>query len=143
MARPTLYNETIANKICEEIVKGKSLHTICKPKGMPCVATIYRWLDHPDNQAFVEKYTRAKQDQAESGFERIMDIVDKVEAGTLDPNQGRVMIDAIKWQLGKLRPSKYSDKIQIDQDTNITIEVLNYANRKAIPVSGSAKSIDE
>jgi len=126
MGRPSTYTEDLAIKVCAGIANGKSLHTICKPKGMPAVSTLYKWLNHPDNSRFVEMYVRAKRDQAETGFERIMDIVDKVESGDLDPNQGRVMIDAIKWQLGKLKPSKYSDKIQIDQDHNITIDVVKY-----------------
>jgi hypothetical protein len=141
MARPSSYNDDIATNILEQVADGLSMRTICESEDMPCARTVYRWL--LDNDAFRQRYARAKDMQAEGMFEKITEIVQKVEDGTIDPQQARVAIDAIKWQAGKLKPSKYSDKIQIDQDTNITIEVLNYAGRKAIPVKGSAKSITE
>jgi len=143
VGQPPAYNDTIARKICDRLSAGESLTAICKDPKMPSTSMVFRWLRDERYSKFRDWYTRARDDQAELGFEEIAEICKLVRSGDLDPNAARVEIDAIKWRLGKLRPSKYSDKIQIDQDTNITIEVLNYANRKAIPVSGSATPIDE
>jgi hypothetical protein len=33
----------------------------------------------------------------------------------------RLQIDARKWMLGKLNPKKYGDKLEVDQNTNMTI----------------------
>ena len=132
MARPSKYNEKIASEICELIAQGKSLVSICKRGDMPGMSTVFQWLADENKRTFTERYARAKQEQAEHGFERITEIINKVEDGTLDANQARTMIDAIKWQLGKLKPNKYSDKIHIDQDHNITIDVVQYLPEKCL-----------
>ena len=93
---------------------------------MPAVSTVMLWLR--EYQGFSLQYARARELQADAMFEEITDIRQRVEAGELGPNEARVIIDAIKWQAGKLRPQKYGDKIQVEQDRNITIEVLNYAS---------------
>ena len=56
------------------------------------------------------KIARACDFQAEHFFEEITEIRRKLRTGDLDPNSARVEIDAIKWQAGKLKPNKYSDK---------------------------------
>jgi hypothetical protein len=144
MARPSSYTEEIADRVCSEIAQGKSLVTICSAKDMPCMATIFNWLKSEDKSGFLERYARAKQEQAEYGFERITEIVKKVEDGVLGANEARTMIDAIKWQLGKLKPNKYSDKIQIDQDHNININVVKYTTNETPPkqVGHNPKLID-
>jgi hypothetical protein len=60
-----------------------------------------------------ENYARAREIRADARFEAIDEIVEAVRAGTLDANSARVMIDTIKWQCGKERPKRYSDKIDI------------------------------
>jgi hypothetical protein len=143
--RPSSYTEEIADRICQGVADGKSLNTICKSHDdMPTITTIFRWLADDRYSAFRDKYTRAKRDQAESGFERITEIVQQVIDGEIDPNTARVAIDAIKWQLGKLKPNKYSDKIQIDQDHNININVIKYTTNETPPkrVEHDPKLID-
>ena len=110
MARPSSYNENTADIILQGIADGKSLKTICKGEKMPSVTTVFNWLADEKYKSFLERYTRAKADQAESMFERITEITELVREKELDPNAARVMIDAIKWQAGKLKPNKYSDK---------------------------------
>lgn len=89
---------------------------------MPDQATVYRWLDR--YETFREQYAGAREVQADTLADEILDIADDV---TLDIQQNtqvheraqheavhrsKVRIDARKWLAGKLAPKKYGDKIQ-------------------------------
>jgi hypothetical protein len=144
MARPSSYNDEVADEILARIAAGESLIDITADDRMPCETTVYRWLLRPENERFCKEYARARNMQADHYFEEISDIRKKLRAGDIDANTARVEIDAIKWQMGKLRPSKYSDKIQIDQDHNININVVKYTTNETPPkqVEHNPKLID-
>lgn len=130
LGRNSTYTEEKAQKILQAVSDGVSLRTTCdNDEELPTVTTIFNWLADPKYCSFLERYERARGDAAEQGFEKITQITQQLLDGEIEPNQARVAIDAIKWQLGKLKPNKYSDKIQIDNDHNITIEVVNYQPR--------------
>lgn len=92
-------------QVCAYIAEGKSVNTISKMKKMPSSATIYRWL--AEDADFVERYTRAREQQADKYAEEIVDIADTEE----DPNKARVRIDARKWVAAKLKAKTYGDKL--------------------------------
>ena len=109
IGRPTNYTEKLAAKFCSLIALGKSLRAVTEMKDMPSHQTVYNWFNkHP---TFIEQYTRAKEDSADSRADQIEDIADKVLTGEYDPQAARVAIDAFKWTSGKHRPKKYGDKI--------------------------------
>jgi len=99
--------------IIEEISIGKSLKSILdKHKAMPDRPTVYTWLNSESKQYdkdFLNNYIRARQDQADFYADEIIDISDTEE----DPNKARVRIDARKWKAGKMKPSVYSEKLDI------------------------------
>ena len=41
------------------------------------------------------------------------ELAEHVETGKLDPNAGRVAIDALKWIASKLKPRSYGDKLEL------------------------------
>ena len=43
----------------------------------------------------------------------------KVVDGNLDPNAGRVAIDALKWIASKLKPKAYGDRSHVDVKSEI------------------------
>jgi hypothetical protein len=112
--RPSEFTQEIADKLCEQITEGKSLRTICKADDMPSIATIFNW--HRSQSGFLEQYTRAKEEQADTLSEDIQEIAVKTLKGEYDPQASRVAIDAYKWTASKLKPKKYGDKI--DHTTN-------------------------
>lgn len=112
--RPSEYTQEVADKLCEQITEGKSLRTICKADDMPSIATIFNW--HRSQPGFLEQYTRAKDEQADTLSEDIQEIASKTLKGEYDPQASRVAIDAYKWTASKLKPKKYGDKI--DHTTN-------------------------
>lgn len=128
MARPSKYSQQLADAICDLLVDGKSLRTICSTAKMPSRSTVIRWL--AENEAFRNQYARARELQADTLAEEILDIADKAVLGerlkkdgkgkVLERQTGdmversRLMIDARKWYAGKLQPKKYGERVALD-----------------------------
>lgn len=104
MPRDIEFDPVVADTICEEIADGRSLRSICKDEGMPAKSTVFKWLGAVP--AFANQYARAREAQADSHADDIIDISDD---NTLDANDKRVRIDARKWLAGKQRPKVYGD----------------------------------
>ena len=62
--------EAWKDQICALIAEGKSVQTIAAMEDMPSAVTIYRWL--ADDGEFVERYTRAREQQADKLAEEIL-----------------------------------------------------------------------
>lgn len=108
MPRPLEFNEAAADAICERLADGESLRSICRDDEMPAKSTVFKWLGLIP--AFADQYARARETQADSLADDIVDIADNK---TLEPNDKRVRIDARKWLAGKLRPKAYGDKVAV------------------------------
>ena len=104
MAREIEFDQVIADAICEALADGRSLRSICKDEGMPAKSTVFKWLAAVP--AFADQYARAREAQADSHADDIIDISDDK---TLDANDKRVRIEARKWLAGKQRPKVYGD----------------------------------
>lgn len=125
--RPSGYSEEVAGTICQEIMEGKSLRTICAGKDMPSASTVYAWLGQ--SPEFQDMYARAREIQADVLADEILEIAD----ADLDPNRARVMIDARKWLAGKLRPKKYGDRVELDHRVDNTGMVVKFTVATAMP----------
>lgn len=124
MAGVSTYTDEIANEICSRLVDGKSLKKICEMEDMPSKATVFKWLS--ENEVFSDKYARARESQADTLADEIIDIADDGENDTYEDDEGnvrtnqdviarsRLRVDARKWIASKLKPKKYGDKIQTD-----------------------------
>jgi len=124
MARPTDYNEHIIKEICSRIASGQSVATISKQSDMPASSTIYDWLSkYPE---FVERYAKARENQADMFAEEILEIADTASNDWMESNdpdnagyrvngeaiqRSKLRIDTRKWLAGKLRPKKYGDSM--------------------------------
>lgn len=118
------FSQETFDAICEAMAEGKSLRNICKQGGMPNITTVWRWSNMNDDLR--KQYAHARELQADAQFERIGDIVDDVETGTLDPAQARTMIDALKWTAGKLRPKSYGEKIDHNHSGAFTVNLAGH-----------------
>jgi hypothetical protein len=105
MARPSEYCKDKAADICARLAEGQSLRRICALENMPDVKTVYRWMGA--NEEFRQQYALAREDQADTLADEIIDISDDQ---TEDPQSRRVRIDTRKWVASKLKPKKYGDK---------------------------------
>lgn len=115
MARPSLYNEELTDKICQRIAEGESLKKICESKDMPTRVTVHNWLLDKDKEEFFNKYEKAVNVRTENMFdalEEIADIPDESES----PMRSRLRVDVRKWYLSKIMPKKYGDKMDLTTD---------------------------
>lgn len=119
------YNQEVADAICERLVEGESLRSICRDEVMPAISTVFRWLTL--HQDFSEQYARAKEEQADTLADEIIAIADECVIGEkIETNaegaivkkvtgdmieRSRLRVDARKWYAGKLKPKKYGDKV--------------------------------
>lgn len=110
MGRPSDFNEIVANEICRRLAAGESLRKITEGADMPDQSTVYRWLAVKENDAFREQYAHAREMQAETYADRI---VDDAEEAT-DAALGRLRMDARKWAASKLAPKKYGDRQTVE-----------------------------
>jgi len=141
MGRPTKYNEKIAASICKYIVEGYSLRHIEAQEGMPHKSTIMDWcIKYPD---FADQYARAKEHQAEAFAEELLDIVDDATNDWIErENQktgqpyialneeaiarSRLRMEARKWLMGKMKPKKYGDKLDVEHAGTFTFKTVSY-----------------
>ena len=125
--RPSGYSQDIADTICERIADGQSLRTICSDPDMPRQAMVFRWLAKYDE--FSEQYARAREAQADTLADELLDIVDDGRNDWMSNNapdnpgykengeainRSRLRAETRKWIAGKLRPKKYGDKIGLE-----------------------------
>jgi hypothetical protein len=66
-------------------------------------------------------YARARQDAADTLADQIRELAGRVERGELEPNAGRVAIDALKWIASKLKPREYGDRAQLDVAASLDV----------------------
>jgi hypothetical protein len=124
------YTTHMADFICIRLSEGESLQEIVKTDGMPNRATVYRWL--LEQPLFCDKYTRAREEQADTLADEIIGIADespetvevrdkhgevidiKIDSGYVAYQKQR--IEARKWTAMKLKPKKYGDKLELAGD---------------------------
>lgn len=122
MSRPTEFSLFLADEICELIAEGHSLRSICSTEDMPNKSTVFRWL--AANKEFCDQYARARECQADTLADEILDIADDGKGDTYLDAEGnervdheaiarsRLRVDARKWIATKLKPRVYGDKVE-------------------------------
>lgn len=137
MARPSEFNQEIADKICERLIEGDSLRELSRDEGFPSAGTILRWVArYPE---FQKQYAHAREAQADALFDEILDIADDGSNDWMERNgkddepgwqfngeaarRSQIRIDARKWMAGKMRPKKYGDKLEIDANVSADVKV--------------------
>ena len=117
--RPSTFSPDMCERICSKIAEGMSLRKICSENGMPTVGTVCLWL--AKDKQFSEQYARAREAQAETMADEILDIADEIPpmnptTGAYDSgavNHKRLQIEARKWVASKLKPKKYGDRLDL------------------------------
>lgn len=122
--RPSSYTQEIADAICEQLMEGISLREICRQNDMPGLTTVHMWLLKHD--AFREQYARAREVQADTHVDEMIDIADNArndwmirnggdDAGWREngdsANRAKLRIDTRKWISARMAPKKYGERI--------------------------------
>lgn len=116
MGRPTLYSAEMADAICESLIEGVSLRKTCLRNDMPSAGTVCRWLAL--HQDFREQYARAREAQADTLADEILDISDDGSNDFMGDDEkyngdavqrSKLRVDSRKWLAAKMLPKKYGD----------------------------------
>lgn len=136
MGRPTDFTQAVADTICERIADGESLRAICDDDDMPGKSTVFRWL--AADQSFQDQYARAREAQADSLVDDMLDIADDgrndwIEKRNADGEaigwiengealrRSQLRIDARKWMASKMQPKKYGEKLDLNHGGKIDL----------------------
>jgi hypothetical protein len=146
--RPSSYTEQMANLICIRLAEGESLNKICKDEGMPDKATVFRWL--ASDASFCDKYARARELQAETQFDELIDIVDQPpELSYVTDKNGELVevkfdssyvqwmklrVDTRKWTAARMAPKKYGEQKQPEQTQDLTVIDVNLRDMMDVAV---------
>lgn len=107
--RPSSFNQEIGSEICRRIAEGASLRSICRDEDMPALSTVMKWV--VDIPAFSEQYDRAREAQADSLFDELLEIADEATPDNVQVQ--RLRVDTRKWAASKLKSKRYGDKLQV------------------------------
>ena len=146
--RPSSYTEQMANLICIRLAEGESLNKICKEEGMPDKATVFRWL--ASDASFCDKYARARELQAETQFDELIDIVDQPpELSYVTDKNGELVevkfdssyvawmklrVDTRKWTAARMAPKKYGEQKQAEVTQDLTFIDVNVRDMMDVAV---------
>ena len=133
--RPSTYSQETADIICTRLVEGESLRSICRDPEMPALSSVTKWLRlHED---FAAQYTRAREDQADTLADEILEIADNARNDWMEKQDDgggaayilngehvqrtRLRVEARKWMAGKMRPKVYGDKVEHDHKGQVVV----------------------
>lgn len=106
--------QEIVDHICERLMDGESLRSICASEGMPNKATVIRWMNADDEIATT--IARARDFQGDVLFDDIQVVTQQILDGQIDAQSAKVVIWAKQWSASKLKPKKYGDKTILSGD---------------------------
>jgi hypothetical protein len=118
MARDDV-NDDVMNTVCEAIASGKSLVSQLRALDISA-GDFYVGLER--NSAWAELYARAREVQADTLADEIVDIADDT-AGDTDPASRRLRVEARKWTAAKLRPKRWGDNVNINHGGEVAHKV--------------------
>ena len=118
--------EQLAELVPEYMADGMSMRQSCIKAGLTA-QTFLRAVD--DSPALAERYAQARGALLDAMVDQILTLADApvptLENGATDPGmvrQRQLQIDARRWVLSKLAPSKYGDRLDVQvNDTRISI----------------------
>lgn len=103
------YTDATGQKICDLLMEGESLVSICELPGMPNRRTVLRWMEADD--AFAARCARARRMQADYMDDQIIQLIKNVTPESAPAD--RVRLAAMQWRAAKLEPKKYGDKLDV------------------------------
>jgi hypothetical protein len=133
------FDQAIADQICSRIAEGEPLKPICREDGMPCFATVYKWIrTTPEFAAAMEE---ARRIGADAIADEVLEIVDDASNDWMERRDDKggeaYVLNGEHVQRSKLRaeyrlkllakwhPKKYGEKLALagDSENPLTVTV--------------------
>jgi hypothetical protein len=136
MAYSELERQRILDEICDKIAEGMSLRSALSSGKYPARKNFLEWIDQDEFKR--NQYARAMELRAEVKFDSIEQ--DYMDNPKIDPETGRIdpawvalqrlKIDAKKWEVSKLFPKKYGDKLELDNKHSGSVNIISLGSGK-------------
>ncbi|MDR3469843.1 MAG: terminase small subunit protein [Xanthobacteraceae bacterium] len=126
--RPSDYTPELADRICNELITGRTLRDVCRDTGMPAESTVRLWAQ-VDRDGFAARYRRAREIGYHAMADEILEIADdarhdfvarKRGGGEGEPvvdhehvSRSRLRVETRRWLLSKALPKIYGDKLDL------------------------------
>jgi hypothetical protein len=139
---PLLYTPDLAERICDQLRSGRTLHDICADAGMPADSTVLHWMK-TDRDGFAARYLQAREIGYMAMADEIIAIADdagndwkasssEAGAGPREENasrkkggearvpdresveRSRVRITARCWLLSRMLPRVFGDRLSVE-----------------------------
>lgn len=104
------YSEQSFAAVLDDLASGLSLEAACRGDKRPSKSTVQRRIK--SDPAFAQAHSEALEARAESRVDKLMQINERLEIGTIDPSSARVILDNLKWLAGKDHPARFSEKFK-------------------------------
>lgn len=137
------FTEEIFTTICDRIATSSDgLVKICKEQNISAVS-FYSWVK--SDPELLNRYTRAREDQADFLADQIIEIADdstydtkiiETKGGPLEientewTNRSKLRVEARKWVAAKLKPKKYGDKLDVNQKIQVEQPLFGKEDKK-------------
>lgn len=104
------YDHELAAQFCAAMASTTdSIATICKRKGMPSKATVFRW--KAEQPLFAAMYEAAKSAQIDTQFDEIVEIADNCKTDKDSVQKAKLRIYARIEAAQRLKPKQYGLKV--------------------------------
>ncbi|MFC6670481.1 hypothetical protein [Marinobacterium aestuariivivens] len=121
MSRPSSYESALGNKICERLAAGESLRSICADSDMPSKSTVLLWIVDGRHKEFSDQYRLAREAAGYAHADRLVELVDKLEAGEIEASVARAMADNLKWCAERMAPKAYSSRQEVQHSGSVSM----------------------
>src|SRR5262249_48911313 len=101
IGRPTKYSIEWVEQFCARIAEGQSVAEICGRPDQPSQQSVYTWLREDGD--FLERYTRAREAQADKLFREIIEIADNASGDYVTTGHGKRIVDHENINRSRLR----------------------------------------
>ncbi len=119
------YSRPFAEVICQRIVDGAILKTLCNEPGMPKYAVICRWsAQYPE---FKEMLATAERHRAEGMTDEALEVARELherDYKKLADIQAATLLTNQLWQKAGAGSAKFQPKAKADAPTNVAIQVV-------------------
>lgn len=115
------YNLPTASAIINQLLKGKTLTSICKHENMPPLSAVYRWRRmHPD---FEERIVEARRFAAEIMHDQVLDLAEETTCKE-DVHVNEFKAKQLKWSAEKHDPETYGNRTKVVGDPNAPLGII-------------------
>jgi len=134
-----VYNQGMADAICEGIMEGKTLTAICKEEYMPGMTTIHKWARL--NEDFANQMDHALRFSAYANADKVQDVAEAEDLDTdTDIKRAQMKLSSYKWRAERLNPDRFGPSTKVKNEGGPEIVVVNTGiNRETIEVDSKVK----